>query len=519
MRNQLKRLLAQTWPAIALFAAATLLDLALQRGARTQIEEYFDNPFLSALTCVWVSLKWGLLLAAPSLFAGRFARWLLCPLWGWIVFVEAVECVARGRYGMSLDGDWLMIALTSSRAEMAEFLGQLGAVVLVGVPLCAVAALALGLAVLARLEFPRPTRLSAALGAAFCLPFAVCNLVLSNPLSAANETMYAFLPVDTIHNCGTFRDIVRTANSPHIPPAADGAAARIADTLGVFAIGESATRRHWHLYGYGRPTTPVMDGLKGELIVFRDVRATHSTTGKSLRMMLTEATRESPDETRSTFPQQCAAAGYACSLVSAHSRWGRWEGVETLLFSGCGRKTYLHELPDKGPDALDDELLPLLDAEISRDGGKGQIVFLHLMGSHAPPVLRYPLKRSIYPRHEGDLAPGVEEEGSVKAAMADSYDNSVAFTDVLLGRVVERLRAAGRASFLVYVSDHGETPSSGFWRDKSSPELYEVPCVVWLSREYRERYPETARAVEGMAGGTLYMDQILPIFRRLSHLD
>ncbi len=516
MKTQLKRLLVSVWPVFALFASVTLLDLLLQRGSRTQLEEFFDNPFLDAISYVWVSVKWGLLLASSALFAGRFAKWLVCPLWVWLVFVESIECAARCWYGMSLDGDWLMIVLTGSGAEMAEFFSQFGILALMCVPLVLVA-LAAGLAVLSRRMYPRASLLSVALGAAFCLPFTVCNIVLSNPLAAANEAMYAFLPVDTVHNCATFRDIVRTANSPRIPPSATNAAERIAGTLGVFVIGESATRGHWHLYGYGRPTTPVMDGLRGELVVFRDVRATHSTTGKSLRMMLTEATRESPDETKSTFPQQCMAAGYGCSLLSSHSRWGRWEGVETLLFSGCERKVYLHELPGKGADALDDELLPLLDGEIAHGGGR--IVFVHLMGSHAPPVLRYPLKRSIYPRYDGDLAPSVVEGEKTKAAMADVYDNSVAFTDLILGAAVERIRATKRAGFLVYVSDHGETPGSGFWRDRASPELFEVPCIVWFSREYRERYPATIRAIEGMASETLYIDRLLPIFRLLAHLE
>ena len=409
-----------------------------------------------------------------------------------------------------------MIALTSSRTEVSEFLGQIGWWTIVGVPLCVAVAVVAGVFVLSRREYPRVMWLSAVAGAVFCLPFAICNLLLSNPLSAANETMYAFLPVDTLHNWGMFRDIVRTA-TVNAPSPATNAPPAISDTLGVFAIGESATRRHWHLYGYGRPTTPVMDSLSDELVVFRDVLATHSTTGKSLRMMLTEATMEKPDETRSTFPQQCVAAGYGCCLVSAHSRWGRWEGVETLLFSGCERKTYLHELPGKGPDALDDELLPIFDGEIERQGGR--IVFVHLMGSHAPPILRYPPKRTIYPRHDGDLPPGVETGDLRKAAMVDAYDNSVAFTDVVLGRMVERLKVTGRAAFLLYVSDHGETPDSGFWRDSAASELYEVPCIVWLSREYRERYPAVVRSIELMAGDTLRMDRILPVFRLIAHID
>ena len=515
----LKRLISPVWPVVALFTAATLLDLVLQMGERTQIEEFFDNRFLSALACAGVSIKWGLLLSAPVLLLGRHSRWVLCPLWGWIVFVETVECVARRWYGMSLDGDWLMIMLTSSSSEMEEFLGQFGVLALVAVPLCAALAFAGGLTLLLRLRYPNVSKGSVVAGILSCVPFVASNLVLGNPLSAANETMYAYLPVDTVHNYAMYMDLVRTATSPRLPPAREGTASRAGGVLGVFAIGESATRSHWHMYGYSRPTTPVMDGLRDELVVFRDVRALHSTTGKSLRMMLTEATADSPHETRSTFSQQCAAAGYGCSLLSAHSRWGRWDGVESLIFSGCGERRYLNELPDAGVDLHDDALLPMLDAVVSGPSSAMQIVFLHLMGSHAPPLLRYPLKRSIYPRHDGDFAPGVKEAESIQAVMADTYDNSIAFTDLLLGQVIDRLKATGRPSFLVYVSDHGETPGSGFWRDKSSPDLFEVPCVVWFSKEYRALHPEVVAAISAMADGMLMMDRLLPVFRRLALLE
>ena len=167
----LRRLLSPVWPVVALFTAATLLDLVLQMGERTQIEEFFDNRFLSALACVGVSVKWGLLLSAPALLFGRRSRWILCPLWGWMVFVEAVECVARRWYGMSLDGDWLMIALTSSSSEMEEFLGQFGALALVAVPLCAALAFAAGLTLLLRLRYPNVSKGSVAAGIIFCAPF------------------------------------------------------------------------------------------------------------------------------------------------------------------------------------------------------------------------------------------------------------------------------------------------------------------------------------------------------------
>ena len=125
MFRSLKSVVKQTGrlaaPFIVVFTAVTLMDLLLQREVRTQIEEYFDNPFLSSLFCFGRALKWGLLLTAPAFFLGRRARMLYLFLWPYLVLVETTEAVARHSYGMVLDGDWLMLVYTSSAQEMREF--------------------------------------------------------------------------------------------------------------------------------------------------------------------------------------------------------------------------------------------------------------------------------------------------------------------------------------------------------------------------------------------------------------
>lgn len=519
LKTSVRPMLRLSMPFIAIFTAVTLVDLLLQREVRMQIEQYFEDPFLSAIFYLGRSLKWGLLLSAPAFLLGRRARPFYLLLWPYLVLVETIETVARRLHGMVLDGDWLMIVYTSSSREMCEYFGQFSWLGILVALLGFLMAVVAGLFFFRRVRYPAVSRLSVAVGILFCVPVAICNFILSNPLMVGNEVMYTFLPVDTAHNYAMYSDIARTAREPRLPANTLDEPERIKETLGVFVIGESATRSHWHLYGYDRPTTPMMDGIRPELVVFKDVRAIYSSTGKSLRILLTEATCENPIKTRSTFPQQCAAGGYRCSLFSAHSRWGRWEGVESLLFSGCDTKFYLHEQPDSTPDSLDDALLPPMEKAVLSDTSSGQIVFLHLMGSHAPPLFRYPLKRSIYPRYEGDVAPGVADPNSFEAFKTDLYDNSIAFTDLILGQTINMLRSVHRPCFLVYLSDHGETPSSSHWRDATSPDLLIVPFVIWFSPEYRTRYPETVAAVSALADEPRELDRLLPVFRALVHLD
>ena len=518
IKASVKRILASAAPFVAVLTAVALLDLLLQREVRTQLEMFFDDPFLSGLFRFGRALKWGLLLSAPAFILGRHARPFYLVLWPYLVLVETIEAVARVSHGMMLDGDWLMIVYTSSMQEMREFFGQFSWVGVAATVIALSVAIPAGLFLFRRVRYPAVSRLSAAAGIAFCVPFVICNLILTSPLTVGNELMFTFLPVDTVHNYAMYTDIAKTARAPRLPENTLAEPERIKETLGVFAIGESATRTHWNLYGYERPTTPMMCEIQKELVVFKDVQAIHPTTGKSLRSLLTEASRDNPYETRSTFPQQCAAAGYGCSLFSAHSRWGRWEGVESLLFTGCDTKYYLHEQPDSTPESLDNDLLPPVEKAI-RSAPAGQVMFLHFMGSHAPPLFRYPLNRDIYPRYEGDVAPGIADPNSFVAFKSNLYDNSIAFTDLILGQTVEMLKSLNRPCFLVYLSDHGETPSSPHWRDATSPDLLAVPFIVWFSKEYRARYPEIVTAVSALADEPRGLDQMLPIFRVLVHLD
>ena len=514
----MKRILLQAVPFVIVFTAITLLDLMLQREANMQLDVCLGKTFLEWLFILGRAIKWGLVLSAPAFLLGRRSRVFYFILASYLVLVETIEVVSRVSYGMVLDGDWLMIIFASSMDEMREFFGQFTWTGVLMTVLGFAVALTSALFFFRRIRYPDTSRLSIAVGMLFCVPFVIANLVLGNVKGVANDVLYFYLPVDTVHNYAIYTDIAKTARTPRLPENTLADADRIKETLGVFVIGESATRTHWYLYGYERPTTPMMSGIQKELVVFKDVRSLHYYTGKSLRTLLTEVTRESPDETRSTFSQQCSAAGYECSMFSAHSRWGRWEGIESLLFVGCNTKYYLREQPESSPEALDNDLLPPAE-KLIRSSSAGQIVFLHFMGSHAPPLFRYPLKRSIYPRYEGDLAPGVTVADSYMAQKIDCYDNSIAFTDLILGQVVDMLKSLHRKSFLVYLSDHGETPSSPNWRDTSSNELYEVPFIIWFSPEYRASYPETVAAISALADEPRGLDKMLPLFRVLVHLD
>ncbi len=62
-----KRVLASAAPFVAVLTAVALTDLLLQREVRTQLEMFFEDPFLSGLFRFGRALKWGLLLSGVPL--------------------------------------------------------------------------------------------------------------------------------------------------------------------------------------------------------------------------------------------------------------------------------------------------------------------------------------------------------------------------------------------------------------------------------------------------------------------
>ena len=72
-------------------------------------------------------------------------------------------------------------------------------------------------------------------------------------------------------------------------------------------------------------------------------------------------------------------------------------------------------------------------------------------------------------------------------------------------RIVKR---ENRPAFLVYISDHGETPDSTHWRYFPDRDLWELPMFIWYSPEYVECYPEVVARTAEAVNLPLQSDQL-----------
>ena len=274
------------------------------------------------------------------------------------------------------------------------------------------------------------------------------------------------------------------------------------DEAYLVVIGESASRRHWSLYGYDRNTTPEMEAIP-DLRVFRDVVSTHSHTSPALTKALTASLVSDSDTYASPGILDLAnAAGFTTYWLSNQQRMGPWDNPVSILAEAAKHKSFLNYGFGKSlrSSGYDEALLPAV-AEALAGPGSRKLIVLHLMGSHFPYSARYP--------------PGYAKFSGAGKAI-DAYDNSIAYVDHLLGRLFRMAERAG-VDGVVYFSDHGEDVPSGLAHNSSrmTKAMVEIPLVVLTSKRYRERYPETAEQIRRGTDKPLSGDYI---FHLLVHL-
>ena len=193
------------------------------------------------------------------------------------------------------------------------------------------------------------------------------------------ETLVAFFEYETDVN-----GLVTMAKSPKLPRnIKNNYSGKI---VGILVIGESATRNHWGLYGYYRNTTPEMDRIRNDILVFDDVVSAFANTYASCRLMFSSAEYPSQRPLDYTVFPLLKAAGYKVFLISNQFRLGSFDGPVNILYSGLDRKEFMQE---EFPGAKDGIILDRLPKYIEETDGP-VLIIVHLIGSHGSYDERYP---------------------------------------------------------------------------------------------------------------------------------
>ena len=239
----------------------------------------------------------------------------------------------------------------------------------------------------------------------------------------------------------------------------------------VLVIGESARKANFQLYGYQRPTNPLLSKREGLKVFEATSCATYTTAGTKaiLEPMIT-------DDLYELLPNYAFRTG--ADVVWRTSNWGEPPiHIDEYLTNEALGEQFPGE--DIYYDAI---LLKGLRERIEASSRHKVLIVLHTSTSHGP---KYADK---YPRQFEVFKPVTE--------LVNAYDNTILYTDYLLDSLISTLRDMNDwHSAMIFISDHGESLGEnklfmhGLPMKLAPKEQYEIPFLVWTSDHYRSYKP------------------------------
>lgn len=430
-------------------------------------------------------LPFSCLLLIPAFFSSRFARIWLC--FYYIVFLIPTICSGMHLwfYQTTISPHSFFAIFGTSLDEAKEFifsqmtpLALAYCVLLVVFPL-----LPLRCLLRMRLDFGRREKYCigalAVTALAIAIMFGPYRFVRDNQAWNMFNSVVAYRHIS--RSLSAYMERARTLTMPGVVDEWGNASRTL-----VVAIGESSNRHHWSLYGYFRPTTPRLDALRSEMIVFNDAISAYANTMLSVSAAMSCARQDGTEVPVMNIFKQ---AGFETVWISNQSTIDSFNSIVQKV-SGADRCVYLNRGGDQGYfHAYDERLLPALKEAMQELSPSGKrIVFLHMMGSHVNYASRVPDAFRIFvSTHDIDLRPWRNTK-SIK--YINDYDNSIIYTDKVLTDIIEFLKTVPNTAFL-YFSDHGEEvfdtlPQHGHVHELRSRHYLDIPFFIWLSPGYRD---------------------------------
>jgi glucan phosphoethanolaminetransferase (alkaline phosphatase superfamily) len=296
-----------------------------------------------------------------------------------------------------------------------------------------------------------------------------------------------------------------------------------ASEIYVVVVGETSRRIDWSLFGYPRATTPRLDAIKNDLILFERVSSNATNTILSVPLALTRATPATREVARSekSIITLLKQAGFETFWISNQERSDALFNPISQIAIEADHVSFPGDIHsgERG-DGFDSNLLTRLNGALAslRKDAKA-VIFLHMEGSHFGYKERYPAAFSVFRRGQG--APRALPERAMQ--LVDEYDNSIYFTDHNIRGVIDRLALCGCKAGMIFFSDHGERLFDNGLTDSDfghgfptvSREEIDIPFLVWLSSVYRAANPLLVEHLEANAQSPA---ELLNLFETITDL-
>lgn len=416
---------------------------------------------------IWYALA----LFGVALVLGRFSKVILLPFVLLSGLLLPIILFGRYNFGCEITSDLLLIVLAATREEIAMFAERY--VTIKSVLLVLGYLLALSAVCYALFKFRlRKWHWSTCLLGLSLLGLFQCFV---EPYSQRLGPIFRFRALSFIRSAyessGLYVDLAGTIKKASDKAVFDIVWAKDAHPIYVMVIGESATRSHLGIYGYVRDTTPNL-AKETNIVAFTDVLTASTSTQKSIYYTFTGAeVHEVGFNTRYLALRNLKNAGFSIELYSGQEKTGFYDTIVSYVLSSADKSVYLSDIKKSTVtrSCFDGDLLDNVRLAIASEAEEPKLILYHLKGSHVDAINNYPREDIVFD----------PESDSVNA-----YDNSIRYTDKLIGKVIDSLKALHRPAMLIYLSDHGESVGTGKWRDNAVRSTWEVPFVIWYSDEF-----------------------------------
>lgn len=250
----------------------------------------------------------------------------------------------------------------------------------------------------------------------------------------------------------------------------------------ILVIGESLNRENMQIYGYSRKTTPQLERIKNELMIFSDVLSGAASTQPAVdRMLTTHTTAQPTSEIREPDVLMLAkSVGYKVYWLTNQKD----NFIRANFASQADVLVEKNIATGRSSASLDEVLIPAWQQALD-DTAPKKLIVIHMMGQHPHYDLRYPSQFNLF-KSDDDVDALLKQKGISlwNRTQRNYYDNSIAYTDSLVGQLIDDVKVRQKQARILFVSDHGQ--EVGHSKDFSghSPNTiagYSIPLWVWQS--------------------------------------
>ena len=287
-------------------------------------------------------------------------------------------------------------------------------------------------------------------------------------------------------------------------------------TTTVLVVGETARADKFESNGYTKSTTPLTRELGA--ISFHNVTSCGTATAVSVPCMFSRLSREDYNpriaESQDNVLDIIHRAGAEVTWIDNNSSCkGVCKRINTIEFDPSRDSTLCD-----GDYCFDEVLTNILQEVLSKPTDKNRVIILHMIGSHGPTYFRrYP---STFTKFVPDC-PRSDIQNCDEQSLVNTYDNTIAYTDYVLSKVIQELSNIPNASML-YLSDHGESLGEkglylhGFPYQIAPEEQTHIPMLFWTSEFGHSKYRE---CVQQLASTPYSQDNLFDTLLGLSQVN